>query len=541
MLMMLQTSAKVRGAKTPAPQVPTRQMQQPVAPAAPVKTAPVISAGTFQDFMHQIKNMNPDTVINDQGIFSDTFKNFVKRSGLAPELMKTLLQAGRNLHLPLRGSSTQDIRLIVYTEKNITDFIANLQGANQPAPLMDVPQTNPIVGKPLVPQAPVANAALVNTSESPLAYANRTYKQFANLLRPYFVPSDNRNKKIGAFKDHNKRFADVLDTLLDHILSAYPEISLKDLREAVIKIVLNNNPYQGLKDANVLMQNIANYISPDPKTQANVAQINRPATKTQTLQLPAIDPKDKPHNPIDYAALITEQFDAQLQIYFYPSGDNVFVFGANTKKFEEFIINMMSLMLKEYPQITLEDLIESVKGIVLLNKSFPSRVSNRKVMENYIKHIITREQNPLQAQSIPQPQLEPQDSPQNYISSTQLTNIVVQNLTKIDKQKPIEYLFQKDSASGSWYIKMPSNNDEHKYHVIYRDATTLIENLTRILRDTYPNKTSQNAVRRAIEEGLKLFLLQKYNKKFEDIDIIIDDYLSSGGFKRVMSEKTRTN
>jgi len=119
LLMMQSASARTQATggrtastakKAPARTTQRRGRPTQARPAAPV-TAPIGEA-SFQSLMQKIRTMTSGDVINSEGVFTDTFENMIRTSGLAPELMEVLFQAARNLHLPLSGDSKRDISLL---------------------------------------------------------------------------------------------------------------------------------------------------------------------------------------------------------------------------------------------------------------------------------------------------------------------------------------------------------------------------------------------------------------------------------------------
>src|SRR5262245_101732 len=76
-----------RPGQPPAPeQQPPAPAQQQPAPGQQV--APPLPGKGFQYYISQVRNnMTSAQVINAQGVFTPYFENFVKSSGLSPELM----------------------------------------------------------------------------------------------------------------------------------------------------------------------------------------------------------------------------------------------------------------------------------------------------------------------------------------------------------------------------------------------------------------------------------------------------------------------
>lgn len=113
-------------APTQQPPAPGQQVipgQQPPVPGqqpAPTQVIPSLPGKNFQYYMSQVRNnMTSAQVITPQGLFTKTFLDFVKSSGLSPELMEALLEAGRSLHLPLSGDDKSDLALIDYSQDKI--------------------------------------------------------------------------------------------------------------------------------------------------------------------------------------------------------------------------------------------------------------------------------------------------------------------------------------------------------------------------------------------------------------------------------------
>ena len=429
-------SRGVKANAAPAAARPVRaQVPARIAPSTPA--APIVVQGSFQDLMQQVRNMQAN-VINDQGLFTDTFKNFVQSSGLAPELMITLMETGRNLHLPLSGDNKKDISLILFTNQNIDDFVRNLAVVSAPiipiavpqapkqAPVIQpvqrgenprtpalapgIPKTNPVIGKPIMPQAPTI----------PVAYPR------APRQKPIIQPVQN-----------------------------------------------------------------------------------------------------KPADPLEYAELIKNQFGDELKIYFTETKPNIFTFGKNSDKFPAFARDMMTIMFTEYPQITPEDMLGAVKTIVLMNDSLPSHIDNSPHLTTFIQQVVMSNYDIVKQEIEIQPQNQP--SPIQAPGDQQFINTVVESLVKIDQQNSIESLFT-EHRPHVWHIRMPHPGDTLKINLAYGDSLLLIDKLAKILRDTYPNslksQLSLNTVIDAIIDGMTIFLNQKYNKKFEDSDFVIPDYLT---------------
>jgi hypothetical protein len=90
-------------------------------------TSPVaMPTKSFQACLQEVRSWKPSSgVINAQGVFTDKFENFVKNSGLKPVQMEALMQAGRNLHMPLSGDMLKDGKLIIDSNKNIDGLITS--------------------------------------------------------------------------------------------------------------------------------------------------------------------------------------------------------------------------------------------------------------------------------------------------------------------------------------------------------------------------------------------------------------------------------
>ena len=103
-----------------APALPDRSLQ----PA--VSQAPALPGASFMYLLEQVRRMPANQVINANGVFTDSFTNMVKSANLTPELTRALLEAGRNLHLPLSGDNDQNMALMGSTDGNINKFMASL-------------------------------------------------------------------------------------------------------------------------------------------------------------------------------------------------------------------------------------------------------------------------------------------------------------------------------------------------------------------------------------------------------------------------------
>lgn len=128
--MIQPVSAKERGRKAAATPA-TKQTPAPTPGGGPSIPAPNVPSKTsFQYLLNRIRNnMASEFIINDQGVFTPKFENMIKSSDLAPELMEALMQAGRNLHLPLLGNNNQDLATIDYAQDNINRLIAQYKTA----------------------------------------------------------------------------------------------------------------------------------------------------------------------------------------------------------------------------------------------------------------------------------------------------------------------------------------------------------------------------------------------------------------------------
>lgn len=103
----------------------TSQPQPAPAPApAQTTTPPTLPGRGFQYYLTQVRSWPSSDVINDQGVMTSKFISLVQSSKLAPEFQTALLEAGRNLHLPLSGDDIKDAALLVTTNKNI-DAVMN--------------------------------------------------------------------------------------------------------------------------------------------------------------------------------------------------------------------------------------------------------------------------------------------------------------------------------------------------------------------------------------------------------------------------------
>lgn len=109
---------------------------------APAQTTPTATqpsaqqtSGNFKALMNQVRTMQPAKVINNQGVFTSTFEDMVQSSGLETASMQALLEAGRNLHLPLSGNNEQNIETIMYTSERIDGFLQKNAAAFKPIEL----------------------------------------------------------------------------------------------------------------------------------------------------------------------------------------------------------------------------------------------------------------------------------------------------------------------------------------------------------------------------------------------------------------------
>jgi len=129
MFMIQPVSARIKGAQAPAQAQVVVQKKPlppiPVAPALPPRD--LTSRTSFQYYLQQVRNMKSADVINKQGVFTNKFENFVKSSNLDPMAMEALMQAGRNLHLPLSGNNERDLELTMYAGKRIGGFMESTE------------------------------------------------------------------------------------------------------------------------------------------------------------------------------------------------------------------------------------------------------------------------------------------------------------------------------------------------------------------------------------------------------------------------------
>ncbi len=100
--------------------------QRAVKPAPQEESAP--AAQSFSYYLGQIRKMPANKVIDADGIFTNYFENFVRLSGLEPELMRELLEAGKNLYLPLSGNAEQDETTIAYAGERIDGVMSGMRG-----------------------------------------------------------------------------------------------------------------------------------------------------------------------------------------------------------------------------------------------------------------------------------------------------------------------------------------------------------------------------------------------------------------------------
>lgn len=107
----------------PAPQKQAPVPQTPVQPAvAPAK--PVAQPKSFSDYITQIRTAwKPADVINNQGIFTDKFIDFVLSARFDTTLVQTLLEAGKNLYLPLPAGNEESMNILLAADEMIETAI----------------------------------------------------------------------------------------------------------------------------------------------------------------------------------------------------------------------------------------------------------------------------------------------------------------------------------------------------------------------------------------------------------------------------------
>jgi hypothetical protein len=116
----------------PAPVTPPAQQQQLPQPVQqPQQQVPNASTTSFKYYLELVKKRKPADVITQGGVFVDSFETLVRNSGLRPEFMEELLEAGKNIHLPLAPDNNLTIQALVAAEENVNAFMSAYR---QPAP-----------------------------------------------------------------------------------------------------------------------------------------------------------------------------------------------------------------------------------------------------------------------------------------------------------------------------------------------------------------------------------------------------------------------
>lgn len=109
-----------------APKKPAPGSMDPYS-KAPIEGPTKTPKQSFQSLLQKIRTMPSEEVINDQGVFTETFEKLIKTSGLESDLMEALMQAARNLHIPLSGDNDQDLETIIYAQERIDGLMTQLR------------------------------------------------------------------------------------------------------------------------------------------------------------------------------------------------------------------------------------------------------------------------------------------------------------------------------------------------------------------------------------------------------------------------------
>ncbi len=467
--MMLPISARVAKVRKSRPTKATPAPAKTPTPTAPIPAVP--AANTFYSFMHQIRTMNSDDVIDNQGIFTDTFKNFIQSSNLASPDMEALMQAGRNLHLPLSGDSKRDIALTAHAGKNIDSFMAaNLIATIPSTPIIGATKTSPIIVKPVttpiqtIPTSPASIPKNKPIAGKPLVPQIPTTTGAVRINKP-IPPMPDRQPQPQQALPQNINIDDLSDQVLEDLESMHQKNKIHD-----IFIPDNNDPLYGYIDVK------------NPKTRNIIDQLIRNLINKY--------PSASAENVVEAIQAGMRYFASQLG-----NDSKIRFFSVRRFRIDKYITDMFK-------------------------KLTPKNISQ---------------------QVSPQPQ--PRVSAQNQMLRVQTGELVRKKLIEMNQKEPLDNLFAQ-YKDGTWYLQITNTAQGAFNTPINSKAQTVVDNLVLVLHDTYPNNISENSldfVYDTIIAGMQDFLRDKYQKKpFEDIDSMIYDYLSSGSFKRIMSQKPQT-
>ena len=144
-ITILEAKGGKAAANKPAPArlAPQQGQQKP----APQQQRQPQTKETYTSLLLYIRNASPQTIFKD-GKFTDNFIAKIKSAQLGQAPIQALLEAGRNLHMPLSGNDQENSNLISQTNQMIDKTINNWSApanmpANQPAPS---PQQQPAKG-----------------------------------------------------------------------------------------------------------------------------------------------------------------------------------------------------------------------------------------------------------------------------------------------------------------------------------------------------------------------------------------------------------
>jgi hypothetical protein len=210
-------SAKKRGAAAPARGRAASAPQQ--APASDVQDRP------FSYYFAEVRKMPANKVIDANGVFTDSFENFVKSANLAPEFARALMNAGRCLYLPLTGNNDQDVETFLTAGNRINELMSGI-----------VVQYKP--GMAIVPYEPNQQSRTVSTEmydiESTYLNQNlleqrieqlmpgRNAAQIIAILSPelkQYMGAEWKNRNIKVTPDRLRRIQDQINTAVNKMTS----------------------------------------------------------------------------------------------------------------------------------------------------------------------------------------------------------------------------------------------------------------------------------------------------------------------------------
>jgi hypothetical protein len=152
------------------------EQQQP----QPKKIVPIEKkAPSFGTYFMQVRNWKSN-IFNLFHDFNDDFIKFVKNTGGDTQMIRSLLEAAANLHLPLTGNDSMDIRTRTVTQNQINKIIEDLEEEQPIRILPYVSSARPII-------APEPSSELVKPAAEPASKVLTTLIKETNGPREEFL------------------------------------------------------------------------------------------------------------------------------------------------------------------------------------------------------------------------------------------------------------------------------------------------------------------------------------------------------------------